>query len=120
MKESRSKPNHRANRRSFLMKGVLAAGAATAGAGLLATRLSAVSHGPEEKSGRLTPGDAPFSGSWRPPRYLRRICGSSITNSEESKIAKSRGGVVVLSTPTPLKFLTAIWTSTSTTIPRMS
>src|SRR5882672_7712884 len=58
MKESRSKPNHRANRRSFLMKGVLAAGAATAGAGLLATRLSAVSHGPEEKSGRLTPGDA--------------------------------------------------------------
>src|SRR6266481_5269658 len=58
MKEGRSKPNHKANRRSFLKKGVLAAGAATAGAGLLATRLSAVSHGPEEKSGRLTPGDA--------------------------------------------------------------
>jgi hypothetical protein len=58
MKEGRSKPNHTANRRSFLKKGVLAAGAATAGAGLLATRLSAVSHGPEEQSGRLTPGDA--------------------------------------------------------------
>src|SRR5260370_38447550 len=58
MKQVRSKPNHKANRRSFLMKGVLAAGAATAGAGLLATGLSAVSHGPEEKSGRLTPGDA--------------------------------------------------------------
>src|SRR6266849_9008493 len=58
MKEGRSKPNHKENRRSFLKKGVLAAGAATAGAGLLATRLSAVSHGPEEKSGRLTPGDA--------------------------------------------------------------
>src|SRR5216684_474315 len=58
MKEGRSKPNHKANRRTFLKRGVLAAGAATAGAGLLATRLSAVSHGPEEKSGRLTPGDA--------------------------------------------------------------
>src|SRR5437899_8291886 len=58
MKETRSKPNHKANRRTFLKRGVLAAGAATAGAGLLATRLSAVSHGPEEKSGRLTPGDA--------------------------------------------------------------
>ncbi len=39
-----------------MKKGVLAAGATTAG--LLATRLSAVSQGPEEKSGRLTPGDA--------------------------------------------------------------
>src|SRR3977135_243938 len=58
MKEGRTNPNQKANRRSFLKKGVLAAGAATAGAGLLATRLSAVSHGPEEKSGRLTPGDA--------------------------------------------------------------
>jgi len=58
MNEARSKANHKANRRLFLKKGVLAAGAATAGAGLLATRLSAVSHGTEEKSGRLTPGDA--------------------------------------------------------------
>src|SRR5260370_35173200 len=58
MKEGRSKPTHKADRRSFLKKGVLAAGAATAGAGLLATRLSATSHGAEEKSGRLTPGDA--------------------------------------------------------------
>jgi hypothetical protein len=58
MIEGRSKPNHKANRRSFLKKGVLAAGAATAGAGLLTTRLSAASHGPEEKSGRLKPGDA--------------------------------------------------------------
>jgi len=58
MKEGRSKPNRKANRRSFLKKGVLAVGATTAGAGFLATRLSAVSHGTEEKSGRLTPGDA--------------------------------------------------------------
>jgi hypothetical protein len=46
------------NRRAFLKKGVLAAGAATAAAGVLASPLSAVSQGPEEKSGRLTPGDA--------------------------------------------------------------
>jgi len=58
MKESRSKPNQKANRRSFLRKGVLAVGAATAGAGFLATRLSAVRRGLEEKSGRLTRGDA--------------------------------------------------------------
>jgi hypothetical protein len=58
MKEAGSRANHKANRRLFLKKGVLAAGAATAGAGLLATRLSAVSHRTEEKSGRLSPGDA--------------------------------------------------------------
>src|SRR3977135_2775580 len=58
MKEGRTNPNQKANRRSFLKKGVLAVGATTAGAGFLATRLSAVSHGTEEKSGRLTPGDA--------------------------------------------------------------
>ena len=59
MKEERSEPNHRANRRSFLKKGVLATGAATVvGAGLLENRLSAVGKGREEKSGRLTPGDA--------------------------------------------------------------
>jgi hypothetical protein len=42
-----------------LKKGVLAAGAATAGAGLLASRAPVFAQeGPEEKSGRLTPGDA--------------------------------------------------------------
>src|SRR5713226_6870672 len=46
------------NRRAFLKKGVLAAGAATVGAGLLGSGLSAISKGPEEKSGHLTPGDA--------------------------------------------------------------
>jgi hypothetical protein len=40
----------RANRRSFIKKGLAAAGAATAGARLLAS--------PEEHSGRLTKGDA--------------------------------------------------------------
>lgn len=43
------------NRRSFLKKGVVAAGAATIGAGLLASQSSA---SVEEGSGRLTPGDA--------------------------------------------------------------
>jgi hypothetical protein len=47
------------NRRSFLKKGVAAAGAATVGAGLLASRAPLFGQeGPEEKSGRLTPGDA--------------------------------------------------------------
>lgn len=45
----------RANRRSFLKKGVAAAGVATLGAGLLATAPQASG---EEGSGRLTPGDA--------------------------------------------------------------
>ena len=48
----------KANRRSFLKKGV-AAGAAAVSAGLLAARAPAFGQeGPEEKSGRLTPGDA--------------------------------------------------------------
>ncbi|HVS87411.1 MAG TPA: hypothetical protein VHF01_04215 [Candidatus Acidoferrum sp.] len=60
MKEDRSVPDHRANRRSFLKKGVLATGAATVvGAGLLASRAPLFGkEGPEEKSGRLTKGDA--------------------------------------------------------------
>src|SRR5258708_22318942 len=47
-----SKPH--AGRRTFLKNGVLAAGAATVGAGLLGNGVSAFG---EEGSGRLTPGD---------------------------------------------------------------
>jgi Ferritin-like domain len=47
------------NRRSFLKKGVAAAGAATVSAGLWASRAPLFAQeGPEEKSGRLTKGDA--------------------------------------------------------------
>jgi hypothetical protein len=47
------------NRRSFLRNGTVAAGAATLGVGLLASRAPVLAQeGPEEKSGRLTPGDA--------------------------------------------------------------
>src|SRR5713226_7567041 len=47
------------NRRSFLKRGAVAASAATLGTGLFAKGLSASDQeGPEEKSGRLTPGDA--------------------------------------------------------------
>ncbi len=47
------------NRRSFLKRGAVAASAATLGTGLFAKGLSAFDQeGPEEKSGRLTPGDA--------------------------------------------------------------
>jgi Ferritin-like domain len=47
------------NRRSFLKNGVTAAGVATIGAGLLADPSSLFAgEGPEERSGRLTPGDA--------------------------------------------------------------
>jgi hypothetical protein len=51
------------NRRSFLQNGLSAAGVATVGAGLLANSSSVLAEqghedGPEEHSGRLTPGDA--------------------------------------------------------------
>jgi len=47
------------NRRSFMKNGLTAAGVATVGTGLLADAPSlAAQEGPEEKSGRLTPGDA--------------------------------------------------------------
>jgi hypothetical protein len=47
------------NRRSFVKSGVAAAGVATVGAGLLADSSSVLAQGgPEEHSGRLTPGDA--------------------------------------------------------------
>jgi hypothetical protein len=47
---------YKANRRSFLRKGILTAGTATIGAGLLGRSLPAF--GQEEKSGNLPPGDA--------------------------------------------------------------
>jgi hypothetical protein len=47
------------NRRSFVKSGLTAAGVATVGAGLLADSSSLLAQeGPEEHSGRLTPGDA--------------------------------------------------------------
>ena len=47
------------NRRSFVKSGLTAAGVATVGAGLLADSSSVLAReGPEEHSGRLTPGDA--------------------------------------------------------------
>ena len=58
MKDPGSVFNSSANRRSFLRKGTFAAGAATCGAALLGDGLLALSKAPEEKSGRLTPGDA--------------------------------------------------------------
>src|SRR5258707_15618634 len=55
MQESREASKSGSSRRSFLKKGV-AAGAATVGAGLLAGNSSVFAE--DEKSGRLTPGDA--------------------------------------------------------------
>src|SRR5712691_9828833 len=55
MKQSRSGSKHQPDRRKFLKGGVLAAGAATVGVGLFANGPSASG---EERSGRLTPGDA--------------------------------------------------------------
>ncbi len=59
MKEIRKIFSKGTNRRSFLKNSAVAAGAATVGAGLLGKELPAFSkEGPEEHSGRLTPGDA--------------------------------------------------------------
>ena len=55
MKDTRRAKNSSVNRRSFLKKGVLAAGAATVSAGLLGRSLPTFG---EEKSGNLPPGDA--------------------------------------------------------------
>jgi hypothetical protein len=59
MEKSKSVIQGSANRRTFLKNGMIAAGATTVGAGLLTSRAPLFGQeGPEEKSGRLTPGDA--------------------------------------------------------------
>ena len=59
MVKSKSVIQGSANRRKFLKNGMMAAGATTVCAGLLASRPPLFGQeGPEEKSGRLTPGDA--------------------------------------------------------------
>ena len=55
MKESKGTPKPQSNRRSFLKNGMLAAGVATVGGGLL-TKASAFSR--DQQEGSLTPGDA--------------------------------------------------------------
>jgi hypothetical protein len=59
MEKSGSVIHDSVNRRAFLKNGMIAAGATTVGAGLLASQAPLFGReGPEEKSGRLTPGDA--------------------------------------------------------------
>jgi hypothetical protein len=60
MKDQNNGLKNSVNRRSFMKKSLVTAGTATVGAGLLAgsSPLLAKGGGPEEHSGRLTPGDA--------------------------------------------------------------
>src|SRR5437867_9850540 len=59
MKGSETDSKNHSNRRSFIKNGMVVAGGATAGAGLLTHGLSVFGQeGPEERSGTLTPGDA--------------------------------------------------------------
>ncbi len=58
MKDKREVFSSSKNRRAFLKKGIVAAGAATVGAAMLCSDLSAFGKGTEERSGSLTPGDA--------------------------------------------------------------
>jgi hypothetical protein len=59
MHEAWSSMKAATNRRSFMKGGITAAGAAVVGSGILGAGSSALAEqGPEERSGRLTPGDA--------------------------------------------------------------
>jgi hypothetical protein len=102
-----------ANRRSFLKKGVAAAGTATVGGthatepGFQPPKSNQRSSkwlnpfpddecGPEAKSGRLTPGNAAMLRFAAQPQSGARLLGAeSTTNSEESKTAQSQAGVEI-------------------------
>src|SRR5438552_649787 len=81
MKQSRSGSKHQPDRRKFLKGGVLAAGAATVGAGLFANGPSAAG---EERSGRLTQGDASI---------LRFLAAAEILETDLWQQYNERGGI---------------------------
>ena len=58
MKKSESVLKNSASRRRFLQNGMIAAGAATIGSGLLPSSLSAFEQGDDDSGGKLSPGDA--------------------------------------------------------------
>jgi len=70
----------RSNRRSFLKKSALAAGAATMGAGLLTHGMSTFAQTTGESSGPLSAGDIAFFDSWPRPSSSKVICGLSMRN----------------------------------------
>jgi hypothetical protein len=88
MKKSGNGFGHSANRRTFLKKGMMVAGATTVGAGLLGKGLSAFG---QEDSGRLTRGDAAI---------LRFLAAAEILESDLWQQYAELGGV----TPNDLGF----------------
>src|SRR5437899_1200851 len=84
MKEIGSVFTRKANRRSFLKNGMFAAGAATLGAGLLGNELPAFAEAEDEKSGRLTPGDAAI---------LRFLAAAEILESDLWQQYNELGGI---------------------------
>jgi hypothetical protein len=74
------------NRRSFMKGGIAAAGAAVVGGGILGEGSYAVAErGPEERSGRLTRGDAALLRFAAAAEILETDFGTSTTNSEECR-----------------------------------
>jgi hypothetical protein len=99
MDNTRSWMTRRVNRRSLLKKGVMAAGAATMGAGLLGGAFPALG---EEKSGHLPPGDAAI---------LRFLAAAEIIESDLWLQYAELGGVQDKELPLPANGGNAAYTA---------
>jgi hypothetical protein len=107
-----------ANRRSFLKGGMVAAGAATVGAGLLKGGLSAFGR---DRGDELTEGDVAILRLLAAAELIEADLGNNILSSEEPKTAKSQASTGAIRCTWPLsRFLTATCHSMSTTILMMS
>src|SRR5580700_6200012 len=104
MNDATSVFNRKSNRRKFLKNGMLAAGAATVGAGLLPGKLSAFGRDNDDQDDRapITKGDIAILTFLSASSKLKKISGCSIPSSAACKTTKFQASTAEIRSIPPL------------------